>query len=85
MLVFFLHKYMLTYPCRCHLGKSVVYDTVSNLTWSVDIRTHGIVNVIERLLSEPWEYSVNMGREVPEATPETDCVVCFHSLSAVVS
>ncbi|KAF8905082.1 Alpha/Beta hydrolase protein [Gymnopilus junonius] len=61
----------------CHLGKSIVFDTVSNASWTVDIRTHGIVNVIERLLAEPWPPSVDMGREVPEAKAEEDCVECF--------
>ena len=57
----------------CHLGKSIVYDTVSNLSWAVDIRTHTIVNVIEKLLNEPWPPSVEVGREVPEAIAEDDC------------
>lgn len=58
---------------RCHLGKSIVYDTVSNLSWAVDIRTHGIVNVVEKLLAEPWLPSEEIGREVPEAASEDDC------------
>ncbi|KAJ7592889.1 alpha/beta-hydrolase [Mycena floridula] len=62
---------------RCHLGKSIVYDTVSNLSWSVDVRTHGIVAVIEKLLSDPWAPSVEVGREVPEALPEEECVECY--------
>jgi lipase ATG15 len=62
-------------PVRCHLGKSIVYDTVTNASWVVDIRTHGIVSVIERLLSDPWPPSVEVGREVPEATVELDCLV----------
>lgn len=62
---------------RCHLGKSIVYDTVTNASWVVDIRTHGIVSVIERLLSDPWPASVEVGREVPEATVELDCLECF--------
>ena len=57
------------------MGKSIIYDTVSNLSWSVDVRTHGIVTVIERLLSEPWAPSEEIGREVPEAIAEDDCVV----------
>lgn len=61
--------------CSCHLGKSIVFDTVSNASWTVDIRSHGIVNVIERLLAEPWPPSVEVGREVPEAKAEDDCVV----------
>ncbi|KAH7930159.1 alpha/beta-hydrolase [Leucogyrophana mollusca] len=62
---------------RCHLGKSIVYDTVSNLSWSVDIRTHGIVNVIENILKEPWQPSLEVGREVPPAEAEQECVECY--------
>ncbi|KAH7913529.1 Alpha/Beta hydrolase protein [Hygrophoropsis aurantiaca] len=62
---------------RCHLGKSIVYDTVSNLSWSVDIRTHGIVNVIDHVLGEPWQPSLEVGREVPVAEFEEDCVECY--------
>ena len=68
---------------RCHLGKSIVYDTVSNSSWSVDIRTHGIVNVIERLLAIPWPPSVEIGREVPEAVAQTDCVVSINIFEAL--
>src|SRR5271154_3901893 len=35
---------------RCHLGKVAIYDTVTRLGWSVDIRTHGIKVMIEKLL-----------------------------------
>ncbi|KAG6835503.1 putative lipase atg15, partial [Arthromyces matolae] len=59
---------------RCHLGKTIFYDTVSNLSWAVDIRTHGIVTVIDKLLSYPWAPSVEIGREVPEPQAEKDCV-----------
>ncbi|PPQ92249.1 hypothetical protein CVT25_008931 [Psilocybe cyanescens] len=61
----------------CHVGKSIVYDTVSNASWSVDIRTHGIVQVIDKILSDPWPPSVEIGREVPEAAVEVDCVECY--------
>ena len=64
---------------KCHLGRSIVYDTVSNLGWAVDIRTHTIVNVIEKLLAEPWPPSMEVGREVPEAVAEDDCVVSTFS------
>ncbi|KAH0833006.1 alpha/beta-hydrolase [Lanmaoa asiatica] len=63
--------------CRCHLGTSIMYDTVSNLSWTVDVRKHGIVNVIENILSKPWQASSEAGREVPLAKPEIDCVECF--------
>lgn len=59
---------------RCHLGKSIVYDTVGQLGWRVDVRTHPIKQVITRVieLEESWED----GREVPVAREEVDCVVC---------
>ena len=65
---------------RCRLGKSIVYDTVSNLSWAVDIRTHGIVSVIDNILSDPWPASMEVGREVPLAAPDVDCVVRFSTL-----
>jgi hypothetical protein len=52
-----------------------VYDTVSNLGWGVDVRTHGIVNVIEKVFNESWAPAVEIGREVPLAAEEEDCVV----------
>jgi putative lipase involved disintegration of autophagic bodies len=66
---------------RCHLGLNIVYDTVSNLTWSVDIRTHSIANVIDRVLSLPWAPSEEIGRQVPEAVPQDDCVVRLEQFS----
>lgn len=52
---------------RCHIGKSIVYDTVNELKWSVDIRTHGIAVIIDSLLGK--------NLTVPKAEPEDDCVV----------
>ncbi|KAF8328844.1 alpha/beta-hydrolase [Cantharellus anzutake] len=54
---------------RCHLGKTVLYDTVGQLEWSVDIRTHGILVIIEKVLTLPWK--------VPVPAPEDDCIDCF--------
>ena len=63
---------------RCHLGETIVYDTVSNLSWSVDLRSHPIVNMIETVLADPWPPAEELGREVPEAVPQDDdCVVSF--------
>lgn len=64
---------------RCHLGKSIVYDTVGQLGWRVDVRTHPIKQVITKVieLEESWED----GREVPVAREEVDCVVCPFSSS----
>ncbi|KAF8602716.1 alpha/beta-hydrolase [Ceratobasidium sp. AG-I] len=39
---------------KCHLGQSIIYDTISELHWSADVRTHGIVVVIEQLLNADW-------------------------------
>ena len=62
---------------RCHLGKTIVYDTVSNLSWSVDLRTHPIATMIETVLADPWPPAEELGREVPEAVSQDDCVVSF--------
>jgi lipase ATG15 len=58
---------------RCHLGRTIVYDTVGRLKWSVDIRTHPIREIITRILEKEiwWEF----GRQVPRARVEEDCVV----------
>ncbi|KAF9463423.1 Alpha/Beta hydrolase protein [Collybia nuda] len=61
---------------RCHLGKSILYDTVGKLDWSVDIRTHPIKVVIEKILNEDWD--PENGVEVPAAEEEKDCVDCFN-------
>ncbi|KAF9448883.1 alpha/beta-hydrolase [Macrolepiota fuliginosa MF-IS2] len=37
---------------RCHLGRSIVFDTVGKLGWYVDVRTHTIKAIIERLLED---------------------------------
>lgn len=42
---------------RCHLGKVALYDTVTKLNWGVDIRTHSIREVVERLLTEDIEWA----------------------------
>jgi putative lipase involved disintegration of autophagic bodies len=63
------------------LGKTIVYDTVSNKSWSVDVRKHAIVMMIEEVLGKPWPPSVDAGREVPKAVPQDDCVVRGQSVS----
>ncbi|KAM0754681.1 alpha/beta-hydrolase [Meredithblackwellia eburnea MCA 4105] len=39
---------------KCHSGRSIIYDTVGRLGWSVDVRTHTIRNVIAYLFVEDW-------------------------------
>ena len=58
---------------RCHLGKSVVFDTIGKMGWSADIRTHSIKTVIERLLSQDWDPKNNLA--IPVAKQEDDCQV----------
>ncbi|KAG0152346.1 hypothetical protein CROQUDRAFT_667247 [Cronartium quercuum f. sp. fusiforme G11] len=40
---------------RCHVGRSIIYDTVGKLNWAVDIRTHAIKTVIESVLIPDWD------------------------------
>ncbi|KAH8117883.1 alpha/beta-hydrolase [Phellopilus nigrolimitatus] len=62
---------------QCHLGTSIVYDTISNLSWSSDVRTHTIQTVIDKLLVAPWPPALEVGREVPEPISEDECVECY--------
>ncbi|KAG1051520.1 hypothetical protein G6F43_006274 [Rhizopus delemar] len=48
---------------KCHTGKMCVWDTVKNNGWSVDINSHRIKNVIEKILMNPEDF------------PLPDCVV----------
>ena len=65
------------------MGKVIRYDTVTKLGWSVDSRTHGIVNVIEALLAKDYDWSDEEKQDgeekqklaVPLMIEETDCVV----------
>ncbi|TRM62573.1 Alpha/Beta hydrolase protein [Schizophyllum amplum] len=60
----------------CHLGRSIVYDTVNKLGWKVDVRRHPIKEVITNVIEKSdveWEES----RDVPAAVEEEDCVDCY--------
>lgn len=59
---------------RCHLGKSIVLDTVQKLGWKVDVRRHAIRELITNVL-EAKGIEWGEGRELPLALPEVDCVV----------
>ncbi|BEI89873.1 uncharacterized protein CcaverHIS019_0212350 [Cutaneotrichosporon cavernicola] len=39
---------------KCHTGQTILYDTVTVKGWSVDVRTHRIGEVINRVLADPW-------------------------------
>jgi lipase ATG15 len=40
---------------RCHVGQSIVYDTVGRKNWAVDLRAHRIGEVINRILDQDWD------------------------------
>lgn len=61
---------------RCHLGKVILYDTVTKLGWSVNVANHAIKVVIENLLHDDWDKE--NGLEVPIVGDEEDCVDCFN-------
>ncbi|CAE6405338.1 unnamed protein product [Rhizoctonia solani] len=79
---------------RCHLGQTIVYDTLSLLHWTSNIRSHFINTIIDQLLDEDWSAKVKKARkskfpwpwlldkedvvEVPEPTREEDCAECFN-------
>lgn len=65
---------------RCHLGKTIVFDTVERLNWKVDVRRHPIKEVILNVLEKDMEYGWDdHGRDVPIAEVEEDCVVSTYS------
>lgn len=40
---------------RCHLGQSIIFDTVNVLDWSVDVRKHTIKEVVHNVLeADVW-------------------------------
>ena len=76
------HTYPLSFKvyARCHLGKVIRYDTVTQLGWGVDVRTHGIKVIVERLLASDWDGGDDDGKnsthkEVPDFYDEEDCIV----------
>lgn len=58
---------------KCHTGRVIRYDTITKLGWAVDIRTHAIAVVVEKVLSEDWD--PEHGKPVPDFYDEGDCVV----------
>ena len=74
-------EYALTPDIRCHLGQVIRYDTVSQLRWSVGLRTHSIAYIIDNLLSADWEGAEEGG--VPGFYDEVDCSVRCSSLVSI--
>ncbi|KZT26544.1 alpha/beta-hydrolase [Neolentinus lepideus HHB14362 ss-1] len=61
---------------RCHLGGSVVFDSVSKLGWRVDILKHTVKEVVGMLEREGIEWDEH-GREVPPRKAEDECIDCY--------
>ena len=62
---------------HCHLGQTVLYDTVTKLGWSANIIHHGIAALIDGVLAKEdldWGEE-GQPRSVPPLTTEDDCVV----------
>ncbi|KAI8866344.1 alpha/beta-hydrolase [Ramicandelaber brevisporus] len=58
------------FETKCHLGNSCVFDAVGKLGWGVDIRTHRIYDVIDKVFAT-WNMT-----EWPSCLPERDCIDC---------
>lgn len=53
---------------KCHIGQRIMYDTVKEKGWWLDIRNHRMRDVIDKVL-EPWEF-------VPQGDFNESCVDC---------
>lgn len=61
---------------RCHLGQSIVYDTITKFGWrSGSLTKHPIKVIITQVLNEDWEEEETGGRAVPEPAYEEECMV----------
>lgn len=40
---------------RCHVGQSIIYDTIGRKGWASDLRAHRIGEIINRVLDEDWD------------------------------
>ncbi|KAJ9476903.1 putative lipase ATG15 [Pseudozyma hubeiensis] len=43
---------------KCHSGKSIVYDTVGKLGWSMSVNSHRINTLVDDILTEDWSEKV---------------------------
>ncbi|SAL99157.1 hypothetical protein [Absidia glauca] len=55
---------------RCHTGKACVWDTVNSHNWKVNIASHRIGDIIEKILNVPEEFPL------PQCRVERDCMDC---------
>lgn len=57
---------------RCHVGQSIVYDTVGKKSWSVDLRAHRIGELINRVLDQDWDVPPSDQPVDPPEPPDQD-------------
>ena len=72
---------------RCHLGQTILYDTITKLGWSSNIIHHGIAALIEGVLAKDENWGTeDESRGVPLPITEDDCVVsCFFPIIRTLS
>jgi lipase ATG15 len=59
---------------KCHVGITFTFDSVDKLGWRVDIRSHRIKEVIDKILSVWWE----LFKVFPDIhIDDDDCEECF--------
>ncbi|KAJ7172323.1 alpha/beta-hydrolase [Mycena filopes] len=56
---------------KCHLGKSIIFDTVNKLGWKVDVRKHVIRDVITKVLEADGSNGRKVGAFLSRAQTPT--------------
>ena len=83
---------------RCHLGQSIIFDTVERLKWKVDVRKHVIKTVVKDILEgvwwgddeeeeggyDRWQSNRRKDSVVPKPIIEGECVVSANLLLSIV-
>jgi len=69
---------------KCHLGQSIIFDTVQRLQWKVDVRKHVIKTVVKDILEGGVWWGDDEEEEggyrkvaVPKPIIESECVDCY--------
>lgn len=64
---------------RCHLGKTITFDTMQRFGWGQDLRKHPMRVVAYDVLGAggPWLDKDGVEREVPLPWEEEDCEDCY--------
>ena len=57
---------------KCHAGKSIVYDTVGKLGWSMTVNAHRINTLVDDILTEDWSEKVRKKKAKLRSTREVE-------------